>query len=120
MVTGLVWRAETPLERLEERARSLPVSGSVTDWEDTRFQFAQTLEERLLAGACVHSQEVHVALVSPIPPKGAWRQIARRYNRKIIPIPLKRFSGQTIHRLRHFHVLNGHNIRSFAAQFIRE
>ena len=89
-------------------------------WEDPRFHFAQTLEERLLAGACAHSQEMHVALVSPIPPKGAWRQIARRYDRKIIPIPLKRFSGQTIHRLRQFHVLNGHDIRSYAAQFIRE
>ena len=89
-------------------------------WEDPRFHFAQTLEERLLAGACFHSREMHVALVSPIPPKGAWRQIARRFNRKIIPIPLKRFSGQTIHQLRHFHVLNGHNIRSYAAQFIRE
>ena len=63
-------------------------------WEDPRFQFAQSLEERLLAGACAHSKETHVAVVSPIPPKGSWRQIARRYNRKIIPIPLKRFSGQ--------------------------
>lgn len=89
-------------------------------WEDPQFHFAQTLEERLLAGACAYSQERHVALVSPIPPKRAWLKIARRYGRNIIPIPLKRFSGQTIHRLRHFHVLNGHDIRSYAAQFIRE
>ena len=89
-------------------------------WQDPRLEFTQTLEERLLAGACAHSRENHVALVSPIPPKGSWRQIAKRYKRKLIPIPLKRFSGQTIHRLRQFHVLNGHDIRSFAAQFIRE
>lgn len=89
-------------------------------WEDPRFNFTRTLEERLFAGACAHSRERHVALVSPIPPKGAWRQIAKRYDRKIIPIPLKRFSGKTIHRLRQFHVLNGHDIRSYAAQFIRE
>ena len=89
-------------------------------WEDPRLHFTQTLEERLLAGACAHSREKHIALVSPVPPKAAWRHIARRYDRKIIPIPLKRFSGQTIHRLRQFHVLNGHDIRSYAAQFIRE
>ena len=89
-------------------------------WEDPRFHFTQTLEEQLLAGACAHSREKHVALVSPIPPQASWRQIARRYQRNIVPIPLKRFSGQTIHRLRQFHVLNGHDIRSYAAQFIRE
>lgn len=89
-------------------------------WQDVRFDFTQTLEELLVAGACAHSQEHHVALVSPIPPKSAWRRIAKRYKRKLVPIPLKRFSGQTIHRLRQFHVLNGHEIRSYAAQFIRE
>ena len=89
-------------------------------WQDPRFEFTQTLEERLLAGACAHSQEKHIALVAPIPPKGTWRQIAKRFRRTLIPIPLKRFSGQTIHRLRQFHVLNGHDIRSFAAQYIRE
>jgi hypothetical protein len=33
---------------------------------------------------------------------------------------LSRFSGQTVDRLRRFHVLNGHEIRSYAARFIRE
>ena len=89
-------------------------------WQDPRLEFTQTLEERLLAAACAHSQEKHVALVAPIHPKGTWRQIAKRFKRTLIPIPLKRFSGQTIHRLRQFHVLNGHDIRSYAAQFIRE
>ena len=89
-------------------------------WQNPRFHFAQTLEERLLAGGCAHSQEKHVALVSPVPPKNSWRRIAQKFDRKIIPISLKRFSAQTIHRLRQFHVLNGHDIRSYAAQFIRE
>ncbi len=89
-------------------------------WEDSRYNFTTTLEERLLAGACAHSQESHVAVVSPVPLKTSWRNIARRYGRKLVPLPLNRFSGQTVARLRQFHVLNGHEIRSYAARFIRE
>lgn len=89
-------------------------------WTDPQLDFTRTLEERLIAGACRHSQEIHVALVSPIPPKARWRQIARKFGRKLIPIPLSRFSGQTVNRLRQFHVLNGHDIRSYASQFIRD
>jgi hypothetical protein len=35
-------------------------------------------------------------------------------------LPLKRFSGQTIERLRQFHILNGKEVRSYAADFIRD
>ena len=89
-------------------------------WENPSFNFATSLEERLLAGACAHSQEPYVAVVSPVPLKSVWRKIAHRFGRKLVPIPLHRFSGQTIARLRRFHVLNGHDIRSYAARFIRE
>jgi hypothetical protein len=89
-------------------------------WDNPLFNFTTTLEERLLAGACAHSQEPHVAVVSPVPLKAAWRNIARRFGRKLVPLPLHRFSGQTVARLRQFHVLNGHEIRSYAARFIRE
>lgn len=89
-------------------------------WENPAFDFATSLEERLLAGACAYSQEPFVAVVSPVPLTSVWRKIARRFGRKLLPIPLHRFSGQTIARLRRFHVLNGHDIRSYAAKFIRE
>lgn len=89
-------------------------------WENPALDFAGSLEERLLAGACTHSREPYVAVVSPVPLKSVWRKIAQRFDRKLVPIPLHRFSGQTIARLRRFHVLNGHDIRSYAARFIRE
>jgi hypothetical protein len=88
-------------------------------WDDPAFAFAQTLEERLIAAAAIHSREPHIALVSPIPPKSSWRHIVRRAGRRLVTIPLSRFSGQTVDRLRRFHVLNGHDIRSYAAKFIR-
>ena len=88
-------------------------------WEDPRLDFARTLEERLIAGAALHSREKHITLVSPVPPLARWRHIARKFERRLIPISLSRFSGQTVARLRRFHVLNGHEIRSFAGQFIQ-
>ena len=89
-------------------------------WTDSRFDFAETLEERLLAGAFAHTRERHVALVSARPPQAAWRRLARKYGRKIVHMPLKRFGGQLVERLRTFHVLNGRVVRSYAADFIRD
>jgi hypothetical protein len=89
-------------------------------WSDPRFDFADTLEERLLAGALFHSQERHVALVSAKAPPASWRRLARRFGRKLVHLPLKRFSGQLLERLRRLHVLNGKHVRSYAAEFIRD
>jgi len=89
-------------------------------WSDPRLDHADTLEERLLAGAFAHSRERHVAVVSPVPPPASWRRLARRYGRKIVHLPLKRFGGRMIERLRTFHILNGKAVRSYAAEFIRD
>lgn len=89
-------------------------------WEDPRLESAESLEERLIAAGALHSRETHVVLVSPIPPRARWRRIVRSLHRKLVTIPLSRFSGQTVNRLRRFHVLNGHEIRSYASRFIRD
>jgi hypothetical protein len=89
-------------------------------WTDRRLDFADTLEERLLAGALLHTRERHVALVSPCPPRAAWRRLARRFGRKLVHLPLKRFSGPVVERLRRVHLLNGKHVRSYAADFIRD
>ena len=88
-------------------------------WIDSALDFAETMEERLIATAAIHSREPHIVLVTPTAPRSAWRRIARQAGRRLVSIPLNRFSGQTIDRLRRFHVLNGHEIRSYAANFIR-
>lgn len=88
-------------------------------WSDPHLAFATTLEERLIAAGAAHTREPHIAIVSPIPPRARWRWIARQYGRRLVTLPLTRFSSQTLDRLRRFHVLNGHEIRSYAARFIR-
>jgi hypothetical protein len=89
-------------------------------WEDNRLDFADTLEDRLLAAAFLHSRERHVAVVCPKPPSIAWRRLAKKFGKKIVHIPLGRFGGQLVERLRRFHVLNGKQVRSYAADFIRD
>jgi hypothetical protein len=89
-------------------------------WTDEVLDFTDTLEERLLAGALLHSLQTHVAVVSPRLPPAGWRRLAQRFGRKIVHLPLRRFSGQLVERLRTFHVLNGREVRSYAAEFIRD
>lgn len=89
-------------------------------WQDLRFENLSGLDERLIAAALFYSRERHVALVAPKPPSLKWRRLARQYKKNLVYIPLKRFSLQTIDRVRKFHVLNGKEIRSYAARFIQE
>jgi hypothetical protein len=89
-------------------------------WTDPRLSFAETPEEHLVSAALMHSAEKRILVVSPHPPLTRWRRIARKYKREIIHLPLKRFSLQTIDRLRRFHVLNGREVRSYAAKYIRD
>ncbi len=88
-------------------------------WQDPRLDFATTLEERLLGAACLHSQCKHIALLSSAPPGHAWRRIAKQFKKSWVHLPLSRFSDSTVQNLRMVHVLNGKDIRSFAADFIR-
>lgn len=89
-------------------------------WEDPRLHIGKTLEEKLLEAAFFHSREKHVTVVAPGAPKVQWRRMARQYKKKILAIPLKRLSNQTIERVRRFHVLNGKHIRSYATRFIQD
>lgn len=89
-------------------------------WQDSRLDFASTLEERLLGAACLHSEHKHIALVSSAPPGPAWRQLARKFKKAWVHLPLGRFSDLTIQQLRMVHVLNGKEVRSYAANYIRK
>jgi hypothetical protein len=88
-------------------------------WTNRRFDFASTLEERLIAAACYYSRSRHVALLSALPPGMAWRQIARYFGKSLVHVPLGQFGESTVQQLRMVHVLGGKEVRSFAAGFIR-
>jgi hypothetical protein len=89
-------------------------------WRDKSLDFTETLEERLLAAACCYSACPHIALLSPAPPGGGWRRLAQKYRKKWVHLPLGQFSDAAIQQLRMVHVLNGREVRSYAADFIRK
>ena len=89
-------------------------------WRDPRLDFVDTMEERILAAACMHSQSPHVALLSASPPGLGWKRMAKRFKRRLVHVPLAQFSAATVQQLRMVHVLNGKQIRSFAQHFIRK
>jgi hypothetical protein len=98
-----------------------PIEPHIYDvWHDPAFDAADTMEERLLMAACAYSRERHVALLSAGPPGAAWRRIAKKYGKRLVHLPLSHFSASTVQQLRVVHVLNGHEIRSYAAEFIRK
>jgi len=88
-------------------------------WNDPRIDFCETLEERLLAAACLYSKCPQIALLSPLPPGPGWRRLAKRFKKTWVHVPLGQFGESTVQQLRMVHVLNGKEIRSFAEHFIR-
>ena len=94
---------------------------SVPDiWTDRRLDFTETMEERILAAACLHSECPQIALLSPLPPGAGWRRLAKRFGKTWVHLPMNQFSDSTIQQLRMVHVLNGRQVRSYAANFIRK
>jgi len=89
-------------------------------WEDERLDLADTLEQRLVAAACLHSQSKHIALLSWTAPGIALKKIAKLFKKALVYVPLGHFSDSVVQQLRTFHVLNGKHVRSYAAHFIRK
>ena len=89
-------------------------------WTDGRLDYTETLEERLIAAACLHSQSRQIAILSALPPGGGFRKLARRHKKHLIHVPLGSFSDEQVQQLRMVHVLNGSEVRSYAEEFIRK
>jgi len=89
-------------------------------WTDARLDYTETLEERLLAAACIHSRGKQIAVLSALPPGNGFRKLARRYRKQLVHVPLNSFSDEQVQQLRTVHVLNGSEVRSYAEEFIRK
>ncbi len=89
-------------------------------WGDERLDFADTIEHRLVAAACLHAQSRHIALLSWSAPGIALKKIAKLFKKALVHVPLSHFSDSVVQQLRTFHVLNGQHVRSYAAHFIRK
>ena len=87
-------------------------------WKDPFFDFARNKPERLLLAAIDYALERHVVYVSSSPPSSLCTTFASRLRKQIIYLPIGMFSPVTLKKIRQFHVLDGHPLRSYAAQYI--
>ena len=87
-------------------------------WKDPFFDLARNKPERLLLAALDYSLERHVVYVSSSPPSSLCRSFASRMRKQIIYLPIGIFSPVTLKKIRQFHVLDGHPVRSYAARYI--
>jgi len=65
-----------------------------------------------------YSVEQHVVYVSATLPSGWCRSIAARLGKKIIYLPISMFSPVTLKKIRQFHVLDGHPVRTYARHYL--
>ena len=87
-------------------------------WKDDFFSGARNKPERLLMAAIDYCLEKHVVYVASTPPTGWCRNIAERYGKNIIYIPIGTIPPATLKKIRKFHVLDGHDVRAYAAEYL--
>jgi len=72
----------------------------------------------LCATAFAFSADRHVTVISPEPPNRQMKELAHKFQRRIIWQPLSKFSSETLRKIRAFHILDNKEVRSIAARFI--
>jgi hypothetical protein len=87
-------------------------------WHDTDYLFAESKAETLLLAALDYSLERFVVYVAARPPRSIFRSIGARLGRKIIYIPIGQLSPISLKKIRAVHVLDGHDRRSIAKDYI--
>ena len=87
-------------------------------WTDPFFESAATKPEKLLMAALDYSVETNVVYVAAKPPSARMRSFAERLGKKVIYMPIGFFSPPVLKRMRTFHVLDGHEVRRYAKEYI--
>ncbi len=97
---------------------SYPPRRMVDVWHDPDYWFAESKPETLLLAALDYTLEKFVVFVAAHPPRSIFKGIADRMNRKIIFIPIGQLSPVSLKKIRVVHVLDGHDRRGIAKDYI--
>jgi hypothetical protein len=99
-------------------AMLFPPRGVPDIFELTGAMDVKGCAEQLITGSLMFSNEKNVAYIAAKAPTLRARALSKRFKKHLVWIPLSAFSNETLSRLRRFHVLNGKDVRSWAARFI--
>ena len=97
---------------------SLPARRMYDVWADPDYDFAETKAERLLLAGLDYSVQKFVVYVAAKPPRSVFRSVASRYGRTIVYIPIGQLSPTTMKKLRVVHVLDSHDRRAEAKEYL--
>ncbi len=97
---------------------TLPPRRMYDVWSDPDYDQAETKAERLLLAGLDYSVERHVLYIAAKPPRSLFRHLAARVNRKIVYIPIGQLSPTKLKKIRVVHVLDSHERREQAKQYI--
>lgn len=87
-------------------------------WSDPDYAECRNKAEVLLMAAIDYAQKPLITYVAAKPPRSLIKSFARRFGKKIIYVPIGQLSPITLNKLRTFHVLDGHDKREIAGDYI--
>lgn len=87
-------------------------------WHDPDYLECRTKAELLLMAAIDYAVKPLIVYVSSKPPRLALKNFARRFGKKVIYLPIGQLSPIKLRRIRSFHVLDGHDKRGIAGEYI--
>ena len=88
-------------------------------WNDPYYEAARSKGERLLLAGLDYSQERMVLYVAARPPRTWFHGLAGRMGKQLVYLPLGQLNPGTLRKIRFFHVLDGHQVREYADEYIR-
>lgn len=87
-------------------------------WVDPDYAQCRTKAEVLLMASIDYALKPIVVYVGSKPPRSIFKSYASRFGKKIVYIPIGQLSPITLNKLRAFHVLDGHDKRDIAGEYI--
>lgn len=97
---------------------SYPPRRMIDVWSDPDYEECRSKAEVLLKAAIDYAVQPLITYVAAKPPRSLLKSYARRFGKKIAFLPIGQLSPLTINKLRAFHVLDGHDKRSVAGEYI--
>lgn len=87
-------------------------------WSDLDYEGCRTKAELLLVAAIDYAVKPLIVYVAAKPPRSLIKSFAARYGKKIVFIPISQLSPVLLNKIRVFHVLDGHDKRQNADEYI--
>lgn len=87
-------------------------------WHDPDYQVCRNKAEVLLMSAIDYAVKPLIVYVASSAPRSIYKSYARRYGKKLVYLPVGQLSPITLNKLRVFHVLDGHDKRAIADEYI--